>query len=72
MIGVIVVACAAFGLTVLEVETKIMCLRTEGVPDSTSIFSVETAGQVYNQTNEFVHNGNLSTSFQKYTLNLYN
>ena len=32
-----------------------MCLRTKGMPESTAIFSVEAAGQVYNQTNEFVH-----------------
>ena len=57
MMGVIVVVCAAFGLTVSEAKTKIMCLRAKGMPESTATFSVETAGQVYNQTNEFVYLG---------------
>ena len=67
MMGVIVVVCAVFGLTVSEAKTEIMCLRTKGMPESTVIFSVETAGQLYNQTNEFVylkwnvdHNADLS------------
>ena len=34
-----------------------MCLCTKGVPDSTVIFSVEAAGQVYSQANEFVYLG---------------
>ena len=61
------VVCAAFGLTVSEAETEIMCLRTKGMPESTATFSVEAVGQVYNQTNEFVylegnvnHNADLS------------
>ena len=57
MMGVIVVVCAAFGLTVSEAKTEIMCLRAKGIPESTTIFSVEAAGQVYNQTNEFVYLG---------------
>ena len=52
--GVIVVVYAALGLTVSEAKTEIMCLRTKGIPESTTPFSVEAAGQVYNQTNEFV------------------
>ena len=63
----IVVVCGAFGLIVSEAETEIMCLPTKGMPESTAIFSVEAASQVYNQTNEFVylggngnHNANLS------------
>ena len=67
MMRVIIVVCAAFGLNVSEAKTEVMCLRTEGMPESTAIFSVEAAGQVYNQTNEFVylggnvnHNANLS------------
>ena len=67
MIGVTVVVCAAFGLTVSEAKTEIMCLCAKGMPESTAIFSVEAAGQVYNQMNEFVyfggsanHNANLS------------
>ena len=57
MVGVIVVVCAAFGLTVSEAKTEIMCLRAKGMPESTATFSVEAAGQVYNQTNEFVYLG---------------
>ena len=79
MMEAIVVVCAAFGLTVSEAKTKIMCLRAEGMPESTAIFSVEAAGQVYNQTNEFVYLGgnvnrrirNAWCSFQKYTLEQY-
>ena len=66
-----------------------MCLRAKGMAESTTIFSVEVAGQVYNQTNEFVYLGgnvnhnadlsievdrrirNVSCSFRKYTLELY-
>ena len=55
MLGVIVVVCAAFGLTVSEAKTEIMCLRAKGMPESTAILSVEAAGQVYNQTNRFVY-----------------
>ena len=79
MMGVIVVVCAAIGLTVLEAKTEIMCLRAKGMPESTATFSVKAAGQVYNQTN---HNADLSIevdrrmrnawcSFRKYTLELY-
>ena len=32
-----------------------MCLLPRGMPESTAIFSVEAAGQVYSQTNEFVY-----------------
>ena len=51
------VVCAAFGLTVSEAKTEIICFRAKGMPESTATFSVEAAGQVYNQTNEFVHFG---------------
>ena len=57
MIGVIVVVCAAFGLIVSEAKTEIICLHANGMPGSTTIFSVEAAGRVYNQTNEFVYLG---------------
>ena len=67
MMGVIVVVYAVFGLTVSEAKTEITCLRAKGMPESTAIFSLEAAGQVYIQTNEFVylggnlnHNANLS------------
>ena len=55
--AVIVVMCAAFGLTVSEAKTEIMCLRTKEMPESTALFSAEAAGQVYKQTNEFVYLG---------------
>ena len=55
--GVIVVMCSAFGLAVSEVKTEIICLRAKGMPESTAIFSAEAAGQLYNQTNEFVYLG---------------
>ena len=54
----IVVVCAAFGLTVSEAKTEIMCLRAKGMRESTAIFSVEAAGQMYNKTNESVKIGN--------------
>ena len=57
MMGVIVDVCAAFGLTVSEAETEIMCLRAKGMLEFIATFSVEAAGLVYNQTNEFVYLG---------------
>ena len=38
-------------------KTEIVCLRTKGMPESITIFKVEAAGQVYNQTNEFIYLG---------------
>ena len=55
--GVIVVVCEAFGRTVSETKTEIMCLRTKGMPEATAIFRVEAVGQMYNRTNELVHLG---------------
>ena len=57
MMGVIVVVCSAFGLIVSEAKTEIMCLRAKGMPESTATFSVEAAGQVYNQMNDFLYLG---------------
>ena len=57
MMEVIVVVYAAFGLTVSEAKTEIVCLRAKEIPESTATFSVEAAGQVYNQTNEFAYLG---------------
>ena len=54
---VIVTVCPAFGLTVSDAKTEIMCLRTRGMPDATATFSVEAVGQVYKQTHEFVYLG---------------
>ena len=34
MMGVIVVVCVAFVLTVSEAKTEIMCLRAKGMPES--------------------------------------
>ena len=52
-----VVVCAVFGLTVSETKTEIICLRAKGMPEPTVSFSVETEGQVYNQTDEFLYHG---------------
>ena len=55
MMTVIVTASAAFGLTVSEAKTEVMCLQTKGgghVP-----FTVTAAGQVHKQTVEFVYLG---------------
>ena len=57
MMGVIVVVCAAFGLTVPEAKTEIICQRAMWMPEATTMFSVEAAGEIYNQTNEFVYLG---------------
>ena len=42
--GGIVVVCAVFGFTVSEAKTEIMCLRANGMPESTATFSVEADG----------------------------
>ena len=79
MMGVILLVCAVFGLTVSEVKTEIMSVRTKGMPESTAIFSVKAAGQVYNQSNEFVylegnvnHNANLSIEVNRRIGQVYN
>ena len=54
MVEVIVVVCAAFGLTVSEAKTEIVYLRAKGLPESTATFSVEAADQMYNQTSDVV------------------
>ena len=48
---------ARLGLTVLEAKTEIMRLSAKGMPKSTAIISGDAAGQVYDQTNEFVYLG---------------
>ena len=55
--GVIVVVYVVFGFTVSEAKTEIMSLRTKGMPESVTTFSVEAASQMYTQTNEFVYLG---------------
>ena len=42
MKGGIVVVYAAFGLTVSEVKTEIMCLRANGMPESATILRCTT------------------------------
>ena len=54
IMGVEVVVCAAFGLTISEAMTEIMCLHTKGMSESAATFSEEAVGQVYSQTNELV------------------
>ena len=46
--GVIVVVCAAFGLTVSVAKTEILYLPTKRMPESTIKFSVKAVSQVYN------------------------
>ena len=41
--GVILVVCTAFGLTVSEAKTKIISLRAKGMPECTTISRVEAA-----------------------------
>ena len=67
MMSVIVVVCAAFGLTVSEAKTEITCLRTKGMLESTAIFNVQAAGYVYTNDErvriprgELNHNADLS------------
>ena len=49
--------CHHHGTPRSEAKTEIMCLRVKGMPESTATFTVEAAGQMYNQTNEFVYLG---------------
>ena len=72
------VVCAVFGLAVSEAKTETMCLCTKRMPESTATFSVGAAGQVYNQTNEFVylggnvsHNANLSIEVDRRICNAW-
>ena len=58
MMVVIVTVCEAFGLTVSEAKTEIMPLRTRGIPDATTTFNIEAAGQVYKQAHDLGGNVN--------------
>ena len=60
MLTMLVTACAAFGLTVSQEKTEIMCLQTQGV-DKVS-FTSNAAGQVYKQTIGFVYMGRATTA----------
>ena len=78
MMEMIVVVCAAFGLTISEANIETMCLRAKGMPESTATFSLEATGQVYNRTNEFVylggnvhHNADLSTEVDRRIRNVW-
>ena len=55
--GVIVVVCVAFGLTLSAAKTEIVCCSTKRMLEETTIFSVDATGQMYHQTNEFVNMG---------------
>ena len=55
MMTVIVTACSAFGFTVSESKTAIMCRRTKG--GGKVSFNINSAGRVYKQTVEFVYLG---------------
>ena len=57
MITVIVTARSAFGLTVSEAKTDIMCLQTKDGGKVSVSFATNAAGQVYRQTTGFVHLG---------------
>ena len=48
MMTVIVTACSAFGLTVSEAKTEIMCLQTKGRGKVS--FTINAAGQIYKQS----------------------
>ena len=56
MMEVIVVVCAAFGLTVSEAKTEIMYLRAKGMPETIHI-QRRGSGPGVHQTNEFVPRG---------------
>ena len=62
MMTVIVTACSAFGLTVSEAKTEIMCLQTKG--EGKVSFTINAAGQVYKQTIEFVYLGGAITAYR--------
>ena len=53
MMTVIVTACSAFGLTVSEAKTEILCLQTKGGKKVS--LTINAAGQVYKQKIEFVY-----------------
>ena len=60
MMKLIVTACPAFGLTVSEARTDIMCLQTKG--GGKVSFTINAAGQVYKQTIESVYLGGAITA----------
>ena len=60
MMTVIVTACSAFGITVSEAKTEVMCLQTKGGGEAS--FTINAAGQVHKQTIEFVYLGGAITA----------
>ena len=60
MMTAIVIACSAFGLTVYEAKTDIMCLQTTGGGKVSS--TINATGQVYKQTIGFVYLGEAITA----------
>ena len=55
MMTVIATACSAFGLTICEAQTEIMCLQT--IDGGKVSFTINAAGQGYKQTVDFVYLG---------------
>ena len=53
MVTAIVTGCSSFGLTVSEAKIEIMCLQTKG--GGKVSFTINAAGQVYEQTIEFMY-----------------
>ena len=60
--GVIVVVCAAFGLTVSEAKTEITCLRAKGMPEPIAKFSVEAAARCTTRRTSLYTSGEMSTT----------
>ena len=61
MMGVIVVVRAAFGLTVSEAKTEIMCLSARGMPESTATFSVKQQARRTTRRTSLYTSGEAST-----------
>ena len=60
MMTLIVTACSSFGLPVSEAKTDIMCLQSKG--GGKVSFTINSAGQVYQQKIEFVYLGGAITA----------
>ena len=60
MMTVVVTACSAFGHTVSEAKTEIICLQTNS--GGKVSFTINAAGQVHEQTIEFVYLGGAITA----------
>lgn len=62
MIVMIVTVYAAFGLTVSEAKTEIICVRASGVPGGVATFSIETAGQDHKKAHHLYNSGRISNT----------